>query len=100
MSAAIEFRDVRRVFGAIVAVDRVSFTIEPGEFFSMLGPSGSGKTTCLRLIAGFEQPDAGEVCLDGLDVSDEAIRKAVEEHNKVCRLIRAIGEFRHGFACR
>jgi len=72
MSAAIEFRDVRRVFGAIVAVDRVSFTIEPGEFFSMLGPSGSGKTTCLRLIAGFELPDAGEVCLDGLDVSATA----------------------------
>ena len=69
MTAAIEFRDVRRVFGAIVAVNRVSFAIEPGEFFSMLGPSGSGKTTCLRLIAGFELPDGGEVRLDGIDVS-------------------------------
>ena len=69
MAAAIEFRDVRRAFGAIVAVDRVSFAIEPGEFFSMLGPSGSGKTTCLRLIAGFELPDRGEVRLDGVDVS-------------------------------
>lgn len=69
MIAAIEFRDVRRAFGAIVAVDQVSFAIEPGEFFSMLGPSGSGKTTCLRLIAGFELPDRGVVRLDGVDVS-------------------------------
>lgn len=69
MNAAIEFRDVHRAFGAIVAVDRVSFAIEPGEFFSMLGPSGSGKTTCLRLIAGFELPDAGVVRLAGVDVS-------------------------------
>ena len=51
------------------AVDDVSLAIAPGEFFSMLGPSGSGKTTCLRLIAGFEAPDAGEVWLDGRDVS-------------------------------
>ena len=51
------------------AVDDVSLAIAPGEFFSMLGPSGSGKTTCLRLIAGFEAPDAGEVWLEGRDVS-------------------------------
>ena len=51
------------------AVDDVSLTVAPGEFFSMLGPSGSGKTTCLRLIAGFEAPDAGEVFLDGRNVS-------------------------------
>ncbi|MGE0582343.1 MAG: ABC transporter ATP-binding protein [Steroidobacteraceae bacterium] len=69
MAAAIEFRDVRRAYGAIVAVDDVSFAIEPGEFFSMLGPSGSGKTTCLRLVAGFELPDRGVVRLGGIDVS-------------------------------
>jgi putative spermidine/putrescine transport system ATP-binding protein len=51
------------------AVDDVTLAIAPGEFFSMLGPSGSGKTTCLRLIAGFEAPDAGEVWLEGRDVS-------------------------------
>ena len=70
MTAAVEFRDVARTFGTVRAVDGVSLSIEPGEFFAMLGPSGSGKTTCLRLIAGFELPDAGHVLLDGQDVSD------------------------------
>ncbi len=70
MTAAVEFRDVARTFGTVRAVDRVSLSIEPGEFFAMLGPSGSGKTTCLRLIAGFDLPDAGHVLLDAQDVSD------------------------------
>jgi putative spermidine/putrescine transport system ATP-binding protein len=70
MTAAIELRDVARTFGAVVALDRVSFAIAPGEFFALLGPSGSGKTTCLRLIAGFDQPDAGRVLLGGEDVTD------------------------------
>ncbi len=69
MTAAIEFRKVSRVFGDVRAVDDVSFAIEPGEFFAMLGPSGSGKTSCLRLVAGFDAPDAGHVLLDGQDVS-------------------------------
>jgi putative spermidine/putrescine transport system ATP-binding protein len=69
MTAAIEFRGVSRVFGDVRAVDDVSFSIEPGEFFAMLGPSGSGKTTCLRLVAGFDLPDAGQVLLDAADVS-------------------------------
>jgi len=69
MTAAIEFRGVSRAFGDVRAVDDVSFSIEPGEFFAMLGPSGSGKTTCLRLVAGFDLPDAGQVLLDGADVS-------------------------------
>ena len=65
MVTAVEFRRVSRHFGAVRAVDNLSFGIEDGEFFSMLGPSGSGKTTCLRLIAGFEQPDTGEVLIHG-----------------------------------
>ena len=69
MTAAIEFRGVSRVFGDVRAVDDVSFSIEPGEFFAMLGPSGSGKTSCLRLVAGFDSPDGGQVLLDGQDVS-------------------------------
>jgi putative spermidine/putrescine transport system ATP-binding protein len=70
MTSAIEFRGVSRVFGDVRAVDDVSFSIEPGEFFAMLGPSGSGKTTSLRLVAGFDLPDAGQVMLDGADVSE------------------------------
>jgi putative spermidine/putrescine transport system ATP-binding protein len=69
MTPAIEFRAVSRVFGEVRAVDDVSFVIETGEFFAMLGPSGSGKTSCLRLVAGFDAPDRGEVLLDGQDVS-------------------------------
>src|SRR5215470_12240507 len=69
MTAAIEFRGVSRIYGEVRAVDDVSFTVEPGEFFAMLGPSGSGKTTCLRLVAGFDTPDRGSVLLDGADVS-------------------------------
>jgi putative spermidine/putrescine transport system ATP-binding protein len=69
MTAAIEFRGVSRVFGDVRAVDDVSFVIDPGEFFAMLGPSGSGKTSCLRLVAGFDAPDSGQVLLDGADVS-------------------------------
>jgi len=69
MTAAIEFRGVSRIYGELRAVDDVSFAVEPGEFFAMLGPSGSGKTTCLRLVAGFDTPNSGQVLLDGADVS-------------------------------
>ncbi|MBT9371173.1 ABC transporter ATP-binding protein [Rhizobium sp. CSW-27] len=65
MPAAVTFRSVSRHFGAVKAVDRVDLDIAEGEFFAMLGPSGSGKTTCLRLIAGFEQPDEGAISILG-----------------------------------
>jgi len=68
MVAAVRFDSVSRHFGEVRAVDEVSFEIADGEFFSMLGPSGSGKTTCLRLIAGFERPDAGHVYIRGENV--------------------------------
>jgi len=69
MVAAVRFASVSRQFGDVRAVDAVSFEIGDGEFFAMLGPSGSGKTTCLRLIAGFERPDSGEVHIHGQDVA-------------------------------
>jgi putative spermidine/putrescine transport system ATP-binding protein len=61
--------DLTRRFGDVTAVDSVSLDIGRGEFFTLLGPSGSGKTTTLRLIAGFELPDAGRIELAGTDVS-------------------------------
>ncbi len=67
--AAVEARGVMKVFGgghdAVRALDNVSVAIRQNEFFTLLGPSGCGKTTLLRLIAGFEQPTAGEILLNG-----------------------------------
>ncbi|WP_095595678.1 ABC transporter ATP-binding protein [Actibacterium pelagium] len=65
MTSAVVFKGVSRHFGSVRAVDNVDISIAEGEFFAMLGPSGSGKTTCLRLIAGFEQPTAGEISIFG-----------------------------------
>jgi putrescine transport system ATP-binding protein len=56
-------------FGSFAAVDELSLDIFPGEFFALLGPSGCGKTTLLRLIAGFERPNAGRILLDGVDLA-------------------------------
>jgi putative spermidine/putrescine transport system ATP-binding protein len=67
--ADVSLVGLRKQFGDIVAVDDVDLEIARGEFFTMLGPSGSGKTTTLRLIAGFEMPDAGRVELAGRDVT-------------------------------
>ena len=66
---AVRLRGIRRTFGEVVAIDDLDLDIEEGEFFTLLGPSGSGKTTTLRVIAGFEQPDAGHVELGGADVT-------------------------------
>jgi len=66
---AVRLTGIRRVYGDVVAVAGVDLDIAAGEFFTLLGPSGSGKTTTLRLIAGFELPDAGRVLLKGADVT-------------------------------
>lgn len=66
---AVEFLKVSRYFGEVRAVDNVSLSIRDGEFFTLLGPSGSGKTTCLRMVAGFEHPSAGQIKLYGQDVT-------------------------------
>ncbi len=67
--AIISFKDVSKSFGKVKAVDGVNFEINRGEFFSLLGPSGCGKTTLLRMVAGFEMPDSGEVFIDGQPMS-------------------------------
>ncbi|MFL5961037.1 MAG: ABC transporter ATP-binding protein [Gaiellaceae bacterium] len=66
---AVRLSGIRRVYGDVVAVAGIDLEIGAGEFFTLLGPSGSGKTTTLRVIAGFERPDAGHVELQGLDVT-------------------------------
>jgi putative spermidine/putrescine transport system ATP-binding protein len=66
---AVRLSGIRRVYGDVVAVAGIDLDIAAGEFFTLLGPSGSGKTTTLRVIAGFERPDAGRVELQGVDVT-------------------------------
>lgn len=72
-NTSVDVRSARKVYdatsGTVVALDTVSVQIRKGEFFTLLGPSGCGKTTLLRLIAGFESPTAGEILLNGTDIS-------------------------------
>ena len=68
--ALLDIKGVTRRFGDFTAVDDVSLSIEAGEFFTLLGPSGCGKTTLLRMIAGFDLPDAGRILLNGVDLAE------------------------------
>ena len=62
--AEVRLENVRKTFGEIVAVAGVDLEVREGEFFSLLGPSGCGKTTCLRMIAGFEEPPGESCCME------------------------------------
>jgi spermidine/putrescine transport system ATP-binding protein len=66
---SVTLRAVTKRFGDFTAVDAIDLEIGQGEFFTLLGPSGCGKTTTLRMIAGFEQPDGGEILIDSSDVA-------------------------------
>ncbi len=66
----VELRGLHRQFGDVVALEHLDMSIGSGEFISMLGPSGCGKTTALRIVAGFEWPDSGQVLIDGRNVID------------------------------
>src|SRR3989441_13334640 len=69
MRGQVVLRGLRKAFGDVVAVRDVSLEVRPGEFLTLLGPSGCGKTTLLRLLAGFDQPDAGALLISGRDVA-------------------------------
>ncbi|UZX14859.1 ABC transporter ATP-binding protein [Thermus sp. PS18] len=66
---AVRLDKVGMRYGRVVALESISFSVQEGEFFSLLGPSGSGKTTTLRLIAGFDRPSSGKVYLFGQDAT-------------------------------
>ncbi len=67
---SVELVNVTKKYGDVVAVDSMNLTVHPGEFLSLLGPSGCGKTTTLRMLAGFEQPNAGHIRINGLEVQN------------------------------
>jgi len=71
---SIEVKNVSKSFGAWHALKGVSLNVRDGELLALLGPSGSGKTTLLRMIAGLDHPDAGQVLIDGVDLSKQALR--------------------------
>lgn len=74
MEAAIEVRGLRKRYRHRVAVDGVSFEVAPGEIFGLLGPNGSGKTTTVECVQGLRRPDAGSICVFGMDVGADPRR--------------------------
>jgi putative spermidine/putrescine transport system ATP-binding protein len=69
VSAYLELQDLHRAFAGVPALSGIDVSMQQGEFLSLLGPSGCGKTTALRLVAGFDRPDAGSIVVDGKDVT-------------------------------
>lgn len=76
---ALQLRDVSKSFGPVTAVDGVNISLQPGEILCLLGPSGCGKTTTLRLIAGFDAPDAGEIRIAGRPVYAPGVNQSPEK---------------------
>jgi iron(III) transport system ATP-binding protein len=79
--ATVEFKSLTKQFAGMAAVDDLSLEIKDGEFVSLLGPSGCGKTTTLRLVAGFLQPDSGEIRVNGDIISSSAMVVPPERRN-------------------
>src|SRR5437667_9878917 len=90
----LEVRNLVKMFGKLTAVDDVSFKVEQGEVVTLLGPSGCGKTTTLRMVAGFEKPNAGEVESAGRVVV------ATNRRNNMPPDYREIGTWSSSYAVR
>ena len=75
MPAHVELRELWRSFGTVTALQGINLSLDTAEFVSLLGPSGCGKTTALRLVAGFDQPDSGQILVDGKDLTRVAPNK-------------------------
>jgi putative spermidine/putrescine transport system ATP-binding protein len=73
--AFLELQNLHRDFGSVKALDGIEIELGEGEFLSLLGPSGCGKTTALRLVAGFDRPDAGRIVVDGKDITNVSPNK-------------------------
>ncbi len=78
MDAIVQVEGLRKVYGATVAVDGVSFEVSEGEIFGMVGPNGAGKTTTIECLEGLRKPDAGTVCVLGVDPQRES--QTLREH--------------------
>jgi putative spermidine/putrescine transport system ATP-binding protein len=74
-STTVRLNELSKRYGAQLAVDALSLTIEPGSMLALLGPSGCGKTTCLRMIAGLVQPSSGEIFVDGKDITSTPVHR-------------------------
>ena len=100
----LECAGVVKRFGGFVAVDGVSFQIPAGSFFSILGPSGCGKTTLLRMIAGFEDPDDGDIRIKGRSVlaapPNRRNVKMVFQHLALFPMMNVAGNIAYGLRCR
>jgi ABC-2 type transport system ATP-binding protein len=73
----IELHEVTKRYGSLTAVDRISFSVAKGEYFSLLGPNGAGKTTIVKMLLDFTQPTSGTLSVNGISSKDPACRTAV-----------------------
>ncbi len=75
MKKNLELKNISKIYGKLHAVDNINLSVEEGEFLTLLGPSGCGKTTTLRMIAGFEYPDMGDIIYDGKIINNDIPQK-------------------------
>jgi iron(III) transport system ATP-binding protein len=94
VTPAVRLAGVRKAYGDVLALDDVDLDLAPGSMLALLGPSGCGKTTCLRLIAGFERPDAGTVDVDGRRVAS-ATSMVPPERRRVGFVFQDLALFPH-----